>query len=120
MGKRERRLAEDRALRDTARQLFRKELDHVREEVTPTSLGERFGDHVGERIDKASNNAFAYLEKIGGKLFMAAGVAAAGVGIWFARKPIVAQFASLFSNDEGELADEEQEDGLNDEDLSDG
>lgn len=105
MSKLEQQLAEDRALRDAARKVFRKELAYVREEVKPAALGERLADDVGRRIDAASDEAIEFTERHRGKIATAGGALAAGIGLWLARKPILAWLAPLFSNGEAEEPD---------------
>jgi hypothetical protein len=89
-------LEEDRALRNSARALFRKELSHVRREVTPQALGERAADRVGAKVDAASDDAVSFLRDHGGKIAAATGTVAAGVGLWLGRKPIIERLRSLF------------------------
>jgi hypothetical protein len=82
-------LDEDRALRDTARALFRKELAQVKGEVTPQALGERVADRVGEKVDAASDKAAGFVRRHGGAIFAAGGAIVAAAGLWLARKPIL-------------------------------
>lgn len=82
-------LEEDRALRNSARALFRNELSRVRKEVAPRALGERLADNVGEKIDAASDKALGFARRRGGAIAAAGGAIAAAVGLWFARKPLI-------------------------------
>jgi len=109
MNKLEQQLEEDRQLRNSARKLFRKELDYVRKETTPTALGERVGDTIGRKVDKASDSAIGFVSENGGKL-SAAGALVAGVGLWLARKPIISEFAALFSTGEDSEANKVADD----------
>lgn len=123
MNRLERQLEEDRALRDSARALFRKELEHVRGEVKPDALGERLGDNIGRRVDAASDEAIAFAERHGGKVTAAAGALAAGVGLWLARKPILARLSRLlgsppFIAGEGGLPDKSGSEKAPDEDST--
>ena len=89
-------LDEDRTLRDSARALFRRELSHVRKEVTPQALGERVANRVGEKVDAASDGTLSFLRENGGALAAAGGTIVTGVGLWLARKPIAARLRTLF------------------------
>lgn len=89
-------LEEDRALRDSARALFRKELSHVRKEVTPQALGERVANRVGAKVDAASDDAVSFVREHGGSIAAAGGTIVTGVGLWLARKPIAARLRALF------------------------
>jgi hypothetical protein len=119
MSKLEQQLQEDRALRNAARKVFRKELDYVRMEVTPTALGERLADNVGRRVDTASDEAIEFAEQHGGKIAGAGGALAAGIGLWLARKPILARLAPLFSNGEASLTEKSGDESFADEDSHD-
>ncbi|HSG34292.1 MAG TPA: hypothetical protein VLA37_07130 [Sphingomonadaceae bacterium] len=116
MGKLEERLAEDRALRNSARTVFRKELDFVRREVTPKALGERAGVRIGEQVDRASDGAIELAERHGGKAAALIGAIAAGFGVWLARRPILAQFSALFSKGEAASGDMERTEELPEQD----
>ena len=105
MSKLEEQLEEDRALRNSARRLFRKELDHARREFTPTNLGERLGDDIGSQVDRASDHALDFTERHGGKIAASSGALAAGIGLWLARRPILARLAPLFSKGEAAPVD---------------
>lgn len=89
-------LDEDRALRDSARALFRNGLSRVRSEVTPQALGERMADRIGEKVDAASDDAVSFVRDHGGAIAAAGGTIATGVGLWLARKPIAARLRTLF------------------------
>ena len=115
----ERRMEEDRALRDAARRLFRKEFGHVRGEMNPTALGERLGDDLGRRVDAASDGAIEFSERHGGKIAATGGALAAGIGLWLARKPILARLAPLFSKGEAGTPDSGGGEAAADEDATD-
>jgi len=119
MARLEQRLEEDRELRNAARKVFRNELEHARGEMTPTALGERVGDNVGRRIDAASDGAIEFAERNGGKIAAAGGAIAAGIGLWLARKPILARLAPLFSKGEASIPEESVDGGFADEDADD-
>jgi hypothetical protein len=114
MSKLERQLVEDRALRNSARKMFRRELDHARNGMNPTALGERLGEDVGRRVDEASDGAIAFTERHGGKIAATGGALAAGIGLWLARKPILARLTPLFGAapfSQGEAALSDRGDG---------
>lgn len=95
------RLAEDKALRDAALQLFKSDIALIRGDLDERGIGARARDRVGEAalgmlddaIDCAGDN----------KGWVAAGAAA--VVLWFARKPILGWLADLLEGEEpGEAA----------------
>ena len=88
MSKLRRQLEEDRNLRDSARELLRKEFDHVRRDVAPRALGERVADRVGEHIEAASDSAIGFAGRHRGAIAAAGGAIASAVGLWLARKPV--------------------------------
>jgi hypothetical protein len=105
MSKLRRQLEEDRALRDTARKLLRKEFDHVRRDVAPRALGERVADRVGEQLDAASDGAIAFATSRSGALAAAGGAIASAIGLWLARKPLFMRNDSQSPESAGELED---------------
>lgn len=118
MSKLKRQLEEDRALRDSARTLFRKELEHIRQEVAPQALGERVADRVGEKVDAASDSAVGFARSHGGTFAAAGGAIVSAVGLWLARKPLFSRLESLFGEDEdaiGQIADGETDEDHGDE-----
>jgi hypothetical protein len=119
MGRFDHQLKEDRALRDAARTVFRKELAHVSGEVKPAALGERLADNVGQQVDAASDGAIDFAERHGGKIAATGGALAAGIGLWLARKPILARFAPLFSKGEANSPDTSEDESFADEDSHD-
>ena len=118
MSRLRRQLEEDRALRDSARAMFRKELDHVRQEVAPQALGERVADSIGERVDAASDDTIGFVRKHGGAISAAGGAIASAVGLWFARKPLFSRIEAWLGEDESGVA-EVLPDGTEDEDEGD-
>lgn len=86
----ERRLREDRALRDAARAVVDADVEHVRSIFAPSQLARRAGDEAAELFERASEVADD------NRGVLAALIAA--VLIWFARNPIM----SLFEGDEDE------------------
>jgi hypothetical protein len=108
------RLEEDRALRDSAWALFRRELAHVRREVTPQALGERIAGRIGEKVEAVSDDAVDLVLEHRRAISGAAGAIAAGIGLWLARKPIMARLRPLFggkdeSDDTDGTSDEEND-----------
>lgn len=91
-----RRLAEDKALRDAALQLFKSDLALVREDLDGRGIGERAKDRIGEAALGMIDDAVDYTEN--NKGLVAAGTAA--LVLWFARKPILHWLAGLLDGDE--------------------
>ena len=81
----ERRLAEDKTLRDAALALFKADLALVRADVNERGIGARIGKRLGEGTKATLDDAVDLAEENKGKL--AAAVAA--VVLWFARGPIL-------------------------------
>jgi hypothetical protein len=92
----ERRLAEDKALRDSALALFRADLALVRADLDERGLGPRIADRLGESTLELLDDAAGYAEDNQGKV--AAGIAA--VVLWFARAPILGALGRLIGPDE--------------------
>jgi hypothetical protein len=114
----ERQLEEDRALRNSARALFRKELGHVSREVRPGAIGERIANRVGEKADDVADAAVDFAEGHGKTVAAAVIGALAAAGLWFAREPIAEGLGGLLGNrnenDAGDVVsaggDEDEED----------
>jgi hypothetical protein len=81
----ERRLTEDKVLRDSALALFKADLALVRADVNERGIGARIGKRLGEGTMETLDDAIDYAEENKGKI--AAGIAA--VILWFARGPIL-------------------------------
>lgn len=99
---------EDRMLRDSARALFRTDLAHVRKEITPQALGARVADRIGAKVDAASDEAVDFVHRRGGAIATIGGALAASLGLWLARKPIIARLRGIGATD-GD-SDEEHDD----------
>jgi len=97
----ERRLAEDKTLRDAALALFKADLALVRADITEKGVGARIGARLGEGTMQTLDDAVDYAEANKGKI--AAGIAA--VVLWFARGPILDAIGRHLGDDE----DEEEE-----------
>ena len=92
----ERRLAEDKALRDSALALFKADLALVRADLDERGLGKRVADRLGESTMEMIDDAADYAEDNKGKV--AAGIAA--VILWFARGPILDGVGQLVGAEE--------------------
>jgi hypothetical protein len=92
----ERRLAEDKALRDAALALFKADLALVRADLDERGIGKRIADRVGESTMDMLDEATDFAEDNKGKV--AAGIAA--VILWFARGPILDALGGLIGDDE--------------------
>lgn len=100
MSELERRLAEDKALRDAALALFKADLALVRADLEERSLGPRIADRLGDSTMDMIDEAVDYAEGNKGKV--AAGIAA--VVLWFGRGPILDALGRLVGS--GEDAEE--------------
>ena len=96
MSELERRLAEDKALRDSALALFKADLALVRADLAERGLGQRIADRVGEGTMEMLDEATDFAEENKGKV--AAGIAAAI--LWFARGPILDALGRLVGTDD--------------------
>ena len=96
MSELERRLAEDKALRDSVLALFKADLALVRADLAERGLGPRIADRLGESTVEMLEEAADYAEDNKGKI--AAGVAA--VVLWFARGPILDALGRLIGAEE--------------------
>jgi hypothetical protein len=90
-------LAEDKALRDAALQLFKSDIGLVRGDLGERSVGARAKDRLGEAALGMLDDAIDYAED--NKGWVAAGTAA--VVVWFARRPILGWVAGLLEDDDG-------------------
>lgn len=85
MNRLERRIVEDKAVRDAALRLFRSDLALVREDLRDKSAGERVVDRIGDATMDMLDDAIDYADENRGKV---AAVAIALVA-WFGRGPIL-------------------------------
>ena len=97
----ERRLEEDRLLRDAALGLFKADLALIRAGVAERGIGTRIKDRLGEGTADMLDDAVDYAEENPGKV--AAVIAA--VVLWFARGPIIDALGRLFDDGEDEDAE---------------
>lgn len=101
----ERKMIEDRALRDAALALVQADIAHLRTDLTNKGIGERFIDRVtegasdvlDEAADVAGNNRGVLLTLL------------AAVVLWLARNPIFALFGDGRGDDGGDEAEETEE-----------
>jgi hypothetical protein len=90
-------LAEDKALRDAALQLFKSDIALIRGELDERGVGARAKDRLGEAALGMADDAIDYAED--NKGWVAAGAAA--LVLWFARKPILRWLADVLDVDDG-------------------
>ena len=80
------RLKNDRELRDSARGVFLGELTHVKQEVTPSALGERIAYKVGKKADAVSDKAVNFAGRHRDEILFGLAAAAAAMGLWLIGK----------------------------------
>ena len=90
------RLAEDKALRDAALQLFRSDLALIRGDLDERSVGARAKERLGDAALGMVDDAIDYAGNNKGRV--AAGATA--MVLWFARKPILRWLADLLDREE--------------------
>jgi len=100
------RLAEDKALRDAALQLFKSDLALIRGDLDERGLGARAKERLGDAALGMLDDAVDYAEH--NKGWVAAGSAA--VVLWFARKPILRWLADVLDGEEPDTADGRSDD----------
>jgi hypothetical protein len=89
-------LAEDKALRDAALQLFKSDIALIRGGLDERGVAARARDRLGEAALGMADDAIDYAED--NKGWVAAGAAA--VVLWFARKPILRWLADVLEGKE--------------------
>ena len=92
----ERRMVEDKALRDAALALFKADLAMVRADLDERGIGARVKDRLGDSTMDVLDEAADFAEENKGKV--AAAIAA--VVLWFARGPILDALGRLIGDDE--------------------
>ena len=105
MSELDRRLTEDKTLRDAALALFKADLALVRADVNERGIGARIGSRLGEGTMATLDDAVDYAADNKGKV--AAGIAA--IVLWFARGPILDAIGRHLGDDENESDDEDEE-----------
>jgi hypothetical protein len=98
-------LAEDRAMRDAALALFKTDLLFIREDLAERGIGERVTERVGDGAKEFVDDALDYAGDHKG--IVAAAITA--VVLWFARGPILNALDELFSGEDDEQDEAEQE-----------
>jgi hypothetical protein len=91
------RLAEDKALRDAALQLFKSDMALIRGDLDERGVGVRAKDRLGEAALGMLDDAIDYAET--NKGWVAVGTAA--LVLWFARRPILGWVADRLDPDAG-------------------
>ena len=94
----DKKLADDRALRDAALNVFRDDLRFIRADLDERGLGGREADRLGDATMDMFDEAVDYAEGNKGQ----AAAALAAVVLWFARGPIVNGLADLLGSDPDE------------------
>ena len=95
MSKLDRQLEEDRHLRDSARSVFRKEVEFARQEYSPSAISQRIAGKVGSKLTEVGEQTAGFARRNGPKAVMAAVAAAGAAGLWMIRKPIISGLAAL-------------------------
>ena len=100
----DRQLAEDRAMRDSAKRLFKADLDLVRGDLARRGAGQRVADRVSDAALDTVDEAVGYAQDHKGQV--AAGIGA--IVLFLFRGPLLDMLAGLFQpDDEDEHYDEE-------------
>lgn len=94
-------LAEDKALRDAALQLFKSDIALIRGDLDERSVATRAKDRLGEAALGMVDDAIDYAED--NKGWVALGATA--VVLWFARRPILRWVADLLDAEGAEPGD---------------
>ncbi|HSQ95014.1 MAG TPA: hypothetical protein VLM18_02780 [Croceibacterium sp.] len=97
------RLAEDRALRDAALEVFSTDLRFIRQDLRARSVGKRIADRIGDSAMEIVDEAVDYAEANRGRI----AAAAAAIVLWFARAPLLNGLSRIF----GLERDDEEQDG---------
>lgn len=104
MSKLQRQLDEDRAMRDTARDLFKGDVSLIRSELDHKSVSARLASRVGTGAAELIDDAAGFAEANPGKLALGAGAAlgvgAAALALWLAREPILNTLSGFLGQDD--------------------
>jgi hypothetical protein len=92
----ERRLAEDRMLRDAALALFKADFAFIRTDIAEKGVGARIAHRLGDGTRELLDDAVDYAEDNRG----AVAAAIAAVVLWFARGPILDGLTRLFRDED--------------------
>lgn len=107
MSEGERKLGEDRALRNSARGLFDTRLEQVKADLAARGVGGRIADKAGSEVKAALSEAKAVAADSKGVI---AGTVAA-LGLWLFRKPLAEAARRLFARDQAAVKPEPLEPG---------
>ena len=97
----ERRMEEDRRLRNEAKALLREELGHAKGKVAPSALRDRLAETIGNKAVALGEQLGDLAERHGRKIAIAGLAAAGATGVWLARQPILSGFSALASRFRG-------------------
>lgn len=92
----DRRMREDRALRDAARALFTADVAHVRNQLNGKSLSQRVIGRVGDGAKDVLEQAADTADNHRGTIALLLGA----VALWFARHPLMALFDETFGDND--------------------
>jgi hypothetical protein len=103
------RLAEDRALRNAALDVFSTDLRFIRQDLRARSVGKRITDRIGDSAMEIVDEAVDYAQANRGSI----AAAAAAIVLWFARVPLLNGLSRIFGadDDEEQTGDEARSDG---------
>lgn len=103
------RLAQDKALRDAALNLFTNDLRVIRNELNARTVGARLVDRLGDGATEILDDAIDYAEDNRGKV----GAIVAAALLWFGRRPILraAGLADEYEDDDPEAEPDYGPDG---------
>lgn len=100
------RVAEDRALRDAALEVFSTDLRFIRQDLRARSVGKRITDRIGDSAMDIVDEAVDYAEANRGSI----AAAAAAIVLWFARAPLLNGLGRMFGL-EGDDEEQERDEG---------
>ena len=96
----ERKMIEDRALRDAALALVKADVAHLRADLTTKGIGERLLDRVADGANEVLEEAVDVAENNRGVLI----TLVAAIVLWLSRNPLIA----LITGEDAEGDDEEE------------
>ena len=110
MGKLADQLAEDRILRDTARGLFKADVEILRSELDRKGVGARVSSRIGEGAASAAEEAAGFADANRGAVAGTLAAVAGALGLWLARAQIMTMLHNWFSGDDADDHETEQDD----------